>query len=106
MGWYTQGGFADTCGHWHESGLRYPWELLSVLNEDEHGLKPGLGLAYTACFDAIKAEVAKIHPTLPMIGPEVCFPQPWADPSALEWIRYVINGTNHADGQPPPLVTY
>eukprot|EP01051_Picozoa_sp_SAG22_P002891 SAG22_NODE_134_length_18372_cov_33.054944_11_plen_673_part_00 len=106
VGWFTQSGYNDTCGHWHESGLRYPWELLSVLHEDEHGLKPGLGVAYTTCFGAVKAEVAKINPALPLMGPEVCFPEPWADPSALEWIRYFINGTNHADGRAPPVVSY
>ena len=35
VGWYTQGGFNDECGHYHASGLRYNWTILSVLNENE-----------------------------------------------------------------------
>jgi hypothetical protein len=39
------------------SPYHYRWHGISVLNEDEHQIKPGGGVAYTACYDAIKAEV-------------------------------------------------
>ena len=45
VGWYTRGGFTDDCGHWHHSGLHYEWYGLSILNEDEHGIKPEGGIA-------------------------------------------------------------
>ena len=45
VGWYTQGGFRDECGHWHDSGLHYDWYGLSILNEDEHRIKPEGGIA-------------------------------------------------------------
>merc|ERR1719261_2359699 len=61
VGWYTAGGFHDECGHWHESGFHYNWWGLSVLNEDEHHIEPDDGTAYTTCFDAISAEVAKVN---------------------------------------------
>ena len=99
VGWYTAGGFHDDCGHWHESGLRYKWHGLSVLNEDEHHLQPGGGPAYTTCFDAVKAAVAKVNPTIVPAGPE------WASPS-VHVLGYFMNASHHADGKPPPLVTY
>eukprot|EP01051_Picozoa_sp_SAG22_P018814 SAG22_NODE_3282_length_1806_cov_2.055653_2_plen_456_part_00 len=40
VGWYTNGGFHDDCGHWHKSSFKYKWYGLSILNEDEHGIKP------------------------------------------------------------------
>lgn len=98
-GWYTVGGFHDDCGHWHASGLRYPWYGLSILNEDEHHLQPDDGRAYTACYDAVKAAVAKVNPQIVPAGPE------WAVPS-LDVLGYFMNASNHADGEPPPLVTY
>ena len=36
----------------------------SVLNEDEHGVKPDDVTAYTTCYDAIMAEVGKVNPTI------------------------------------------
>ena len=59
VGWYTNGGMTDECGHWHESGLHYDWFGLSVLNEDEHHIKPDMGQAYTVCFDAIKVRKSR-----------------------------------------------
>ena len=47
VGWYTAGGFVDECGHWHASGLHYKWYGLSVLNENEHTIQPGDGVACT-----------------------------------------------------------
>ena len=41
---YTNGGHTDECGHWHESGFHYNWWGLSVLNEDEHHIKPDNGM--------------------------------------------------------------
>ena len=108
VGWYTAGGFHDDCGHWHASGLKYKWELLSLMNEDEHALQPGLGVMYTRCFDAVKAVVSRIAPNQTLIGPEVCFPVPWGGPMAgpMQWIKHFVNASNHADSQPPPVVTY
>ena len=40
VGWYTMGGYADECGHWHHSGFHYDMWGLSIWNEDEHRLGP------------------------------------------------------------------
>jgi hypothetical protein len=37
VGWYTNGGMHDECGHWHASGLHYQW----------HGPGLRIGLAPT-----------------------------------------------------------
>ena len=65
VGWYTQGGFDDDCGHHHPSGLHYNWTILSVLNENEQGTGE---VRYTRCFDAIRVEVSKVSRHLPRPG--------------------------------------
>jgi hypothetical protein len=105
--WFTAGGFHDDCGHFHASGLRYKWELLSIFNEDERHLQPGLGVAYTTCFDAIKAELAAVNPAQVLVGPEICFPVPWGvQEGPMQWVRHFMNGSNHADGEAPAVVSY
>ena len=51
----------DECGVRHDSGLRYDWDLLSVLNEDEYSTPPGGGVQYTVCWDAWKEEIGKVR---------------------------------------------
>ena len=71
-------------------------------------MQPGLGEQYTTCFDTIKAVVAKVSPNQTLIGPEVCFPVPWGGPmpGPMQWLRHFVNASNHADNQPPPVMTY
>eukprot|EP01052_Picozoa_sp_SAG31_P050293 SAG31_NODE_11411_length_1033_cov_1.743041_2_plen_54_part_00 len=47
------------------------WYGLSILNEDEHGIKPDDGTAYTTCFDAVRAQLEKINSTIIPVGPEI-----------------------------------
>merc|ERR1719440_1095651 len=68
VGWYTAGGFHDDCGHFHESGLKYDWWGLSILNENEHDIKPDDGRAYMTCYNAINAKVKK---KTVLVGPEI-----------------------------------
>ena len=68
---YTAGGHTDECGVYHASGLHYAWPLLSVLNEDEYATPPEGGVAYTACWDAWRREIAKVNPQLQLVGPEI-----------------------------------
>ena len=63
VGWYTAGGFHDECGHWHASGLNYTWWGLSVLNEDEHHLRPDNGQArVTATYPPRTRHAAAMQP--------------------------------------------
>jgi hypothetical protein len=103
-GHYTAGGHHDECGHWHPSGLRYNWTGLSILNEDEHHILPDNGVAYTACYDAIVAEVAKVNPTVVPVGPEMVATGKSAAPASL-W-PYFLNASNHVPARVPPLTSY
>ena len=100
VGWYTAGGFADECGHFHASPYRYAWYGLSVLNEDEHKLRPGGGVAYTTCFDAIAEEVAKVNPRVVLVGPELINGHP------LTYMTHFLNGSNHRHGRAPRIASY
>lgn len=101
VGWYTAGGFHDECGHFHPSDFHYQWWGLSVLNEDEHGIKPGNGVAYTTCYDAIKVEVTKVNPKIVLVGPEIVGGG-WSWP----YMKYFLDKANHKDGQAPPVASW
>eukprot|EP00666_Eupelagonemidae_sp_cell4sb_P002737 gene2737-7990_t len=101
VGWYTAGGFADECGTRHESGLHYNWTYLSVLNENEHGMVPSGGVEYTACFDAWRAEIAKVNPRVKLIGPEFVSDDAPSQPMVVA--EYLMDARNHADKQPPAV---
>merc|ERR1719272_82213 len=102
VGHYTNGGHTDECGHWHESGFHYNWFGLSVLNEDEHNIKPDDGTAYTTCYDAIKKEVAKVNPTITPVGPEIA----GTTGTAAAYLLHFLNASNHDDLQPPEIASY
>ena len=94
---YTMGGHHDTCGHFHASGLHYNWTVVSVLNENEHNT----GAArYTRCWDAIRASVEKVNPSIALEGPETVF-----DNLASSYSTTFIDPTTHADGRAPDIVS-
>ena len=103
---YTAGGHTDECGSFRPSGLYYNWPLLSVLNEDEYSTPPGGGVVYTACWDAWRREIAKVNPAMQLVGPEIVMGSGAAVGSS-EWryTTYFMNGSNHADGAPPPFIS-
>lgn len=105
VGWYTLGGFHDECGHWHHSGLRYSWYGLSILNEDEHGIKPEGGVAYTTCFDAVRHELARINSTVIPVGPEISGHCDYPGKQS-EWLAYFMDRRHHTDGFAPPIGSY
>jgi hypothetical protein len=145
VSWFTQGGMTDECGTYHHSGLHYQWEYLSVLNEDEYHTPPDGGVIYTVCWDAWRREIAKVHPTMKLVGPETAggpfgargsargsrspaaqeraamtasatVAATRAAPSAAEQLKgslggqldfsmYFLNGSNHDDGKPPPVIS-
>lgn len=105
VGWYTAGGMTDECGVWHESGLRYNWPILSVMNEDETQTPPEKGVEYTICFDAWVQEIKKVNPDMVLMGPETTDGATWPGGSVLNFTLYFLNGSNHYDGKPPPLIS-
>ena len=100
VGWYTNGGFTDECGHFHPSEFHYDWWGISVLNEDEHGIQPENGPAYTTCYDAIKIEVEKVNKKVTLVGPEIVG-------GSFSWgyMEYFLKAENHADKQASIYIT-
>ena len=41
---------------------------MSILNEDEHGIKPEGGVAYTKCYDAVVKQLEAINSTIIPVG--------------------------------------
>jgi hypothetical protein len=108
VGWYTAGGFMDECDHWHPSDLHYQWQLLSILNEDEHFVTPDDGTAYATCYDAIVAAVATINPDITPVGPEIAQPgiHSHDDVWRLNMIKHFLDPNNHANKIAPPVASY
>lgn len=90
---YTAGGHHDSCGHFHPSGFHFNWTIVSILNENERNTG---GPRYTTCFDAIRAVVEKINPSIVLEGPETVF---------MQYTPYFIDPQNHKDGRAPDLVS-
>eukprot|EP01062_Namystynia_karyoxenos_P000520 TRINITY_DN10188_c0_g1_i1.p1 TRINITY_DN10188_c0_g1~~TRINITY_DN10188_c0_g1_i1.p1 ORF type:complete len:646 (+),score=94.18 TRINITY_DN10188_c0_g1_i1:65-2002(+) len=104
VGWYTAGGMVDECGVRHHSGLYYKWPLVSVLNEDEYMTPPEGGVQYTICWDAWREEIAKVNPAVRLVGPEMGGSPPGGG-GQLAYNLYFLNGSHHADGNPPPVIS-
>ena len=100
---YTAGGHHDSCGHWHPSGFHYNWTVLSVLNENERHVLPRDGVRnsaqYTRCFDAIRAAVERIDPTIQLAGPEIVLGGQGA------YTHYFLDPANHKDGRAPEIIS-
>ena len=103
---YTAGGHTDECGVYHASGLHYAWPLLSVLNEDEYATPPEGGVAYTACWDAWRREIAKVNPQLQLVGPEIATNERAAPGDGVwNYTTHFLNASNHDDGVGPAFVS-
>ena len=92
-------------GHWHESGLKYKWHGLSILNEDEHSIKPDDGTAYTTCYDAVRAQLEKINSTIIPVGPEISGGCSYPG-DQFDYLSHVLNHSNHKDDYAPLIGSY
>lgn len=100
VGWYTRGGYADECGHWHPSTFHFEMFGLSIWNEDEHRLGP---VRYTKCYDAIVAEMAKINPGIVPVGPDI---DSAASHHEYSYLTHFLVQDNHSPKQTPPIGSY
>ena len=73
-----------------------------MLNEDEHGIKPDDGTAYTTCYDAIAAEVSKINPIIQLVGPEIA----GTSGHSADYLIHFLNASNHHPAVPPAVSSY
>jgi len=98
--WYTQGGFKDEYGIWHESGHHFKIPYWEVLNEPdlEHDTFPE---RYTALYDTIVDAVRKVSPGTKFVGISLAFPR-W-EPN---YFVYFLDHKNHRPGIPIDMITY
>ena len=113
VGHYTRGGFHDECGRWHESGLYYHWDWLSIMNECEHFGYTGPTAAkgqnscaqqYSRCLDAAEQAIAQVNPELAerIVGPEFGTEStPTAGVNVTQMFEFYLDGKNHRDGKTP-----
>lgn len=97
--WYTQGGFTDELGKYHESGHRLTIPYWEVLNEPEleHGTTPA---QYTRRYDTIVNAIRKVSPKTKFIGmAAVTYWNP-------EFFEYFLDPRNHVPGTPLDMISY
>lgn len=99
ISWYTQGGFTDELGEYHESGHHFSLPYWEVLNEPEleHNTTPE---DYTRRYDAIVNAIQEVSPETKFIG--MATPVYW-DPYFFE---YFLNPDNHEPGTPIDMISY
>lgn len=97
--WYTQGGFTDELGKYHESGHHYKFQYWEVLNEPdlEHNISPEL---YTRIYDAVVTALKKVSPETQFVGLALAHEN---DPHYFE---YFLNPKNHKPGVPLEWISY
>jgi hypothetical protein len=104
--WYTQGGFKDEYGQWHESGHRFKIPYWEVLNEVdfEHRMTPK---TYTRLYDAVVEAIRRVDPEMKFVGLALAgtsgVPLEMQQPRFFE---YFLNPGNHKPGVPIDMVSY
>lgn len=99
VSWYTNGGFTDELGKFHQSGYHYEIPYWEVLNEPdlEHSTTPE---AYTKRYDAIVAAIHKVSPQTKFVGLGLAYER---NP---RWFEYFLNPANHKPGIPIDMISY
>jgi len=104
--WYTQGGFEDEYGQWHNSGHHYKVEYWEVGNEVdfEHEMTPE---TYTALYDAVVEAIHKVDPAMKFVGLALAgtsmVPLEKQQPRFFE---YFLDHKNHKPGIPMDMISY
>ena len=74
-------------------------------NEDEHGIRPEGGIAYTRCFDAVRRQLQKINPRIIPVGPEISGDCSYPG-AQFNYLSYYLNKSNHAGNYAPEIGSY
>ena len=100
VSWYTQGGFNDEYGKWHESGHHFHIPYWEVLNESdlEHATTPE---QYSERYDAIVEGTRKVSRQTKFIGIALGF-----EMKEPKYFLYFLNHQNHRPGIPIDFVSY
>jgi hypothetical protein len=91
--WYTQGGFTDEIGKYHESGHHYKIDYWDILNEPDFENKITVE-QYTKIYDAVTEAIHKIDPNVQFFGPEI-------SGAEVPWAKYFLNPKNHSPNALP-----
>jgi hypothetical protein len=91
--WYTQGGFTDEIGTYHESGHHFKIDYWGILNESDYENRLNVE-EYTRIWDAVAEAIHNIDSTVQFFGPEI-------SGAELTWARYFLNPKNHSSSAPP-----
>jgi hypothetical protein len=100
VNWYTQGGFTDEFGKYHESGHHYPIAYWEVLNEVdfEHSMTPE---TYTRVYDAIVGAIRRENPGMKFVGLALAAPS-----KAPGYFEYFLDPKHHQPGIPMDMISY
>jgi hypothetical protein len=95
--WYTNGGFVDEAGEWHQSGHHLNISIAEVFNEVDYEHQYDV-VTYTKTFDAIVRGIRQAVP--PAIRRGLRFnglSLPNIDDAAKveAWVTYFVNASNH-----------
>jgi hypothetical protein len=96
FGWYTQGGFTDELGKFHQSKYHYKIDIWGIMNEQtfENHLTVQ---QYTTLYDATVLAIRKIDPSVQFMGPELI----GSYDDIISWSTYFLNPKNHDPGALP-----
>lgn len=99
LAWYTQGGFTDEAGKFHQSGYHYSIPYWEVLNEVdfEHHFSPE---TYTRLYDEVVLAMKKVQPDTKFVGLALAIP---VEPHYFE---YFLDPKNHKPGVPLDFISY
>lgn len=100
VAWYTQGGFEDEHGKYHQSGHQYRIDYWEVLNEPdfEHNTTPE---QYTERYDAMVSAIQRVAPEMKFVGMSLAMPS-----LAPRFFEYFLDAKNHKPGIPLDMISY
>eukprot|EP01117_Protostelium_nocturnum_P003541 TRINITY_DN1463_c0_g1_i1.p1 TRINITY_DN1463_c0_g1~~TRINITY_DN1463_c0_g1_i1.p1 ORF type:complete len:511 (+),score=124.59 TRINITY_DN1463_c0_g1_i1:66-1535(+) len=99
VSWYTNGGFKDELGVFHNSGHKFRlshWEVLNEI-ESEHQMNPEY---YTKIYDAVVTEIRKVYPVMKFVGMALAYHD------EFDWYAYFLDPKNHAPGIPIDYISF
>lgn len=99
LSWYTNGGFTDEFGRYHDSGYHYSISFWEVLNEVdfEHHMSPE---TYTRLYDEVVLAMKKVQPATKFVGLAL------AMETNPKYFEYFLDHKNHKPGVPLDFLSY
>jgi len=99
VSWYTNGGFTDEYGIFHNSGYFYKIPYWEVLNEVEYEHSMTVEY-YTLIYDAIVDAILEVQPNMQFVGMALAGHDEW------NWYEYFLNQSNHRANIPLDFISF